>query len=139
MSKLYSHLVLATLALAGLLSSLHAESDGDATSKSEAKPEPKTEAKSETKLFEEPPLSVTAHSIKLGGKTLRYHATAGYLVLKEEEGKPLVKQPEHKPAPESKPETEANKTKDGLKAKAKVFFVAYTLDDAGDPATRPLT
>jgi carboxypeptidase C (cathepsin A) len=139
MSKLYSHLVLATLALAGLLSSLHAESDGDSASKSEAKPDAKSEAKSETKLFEEPPLSVTAHSIKLGGKTLRYHATAGYLVLKEEEGKPLVKRPEQKPAPESKPETEANKTKDGLKAKAKVFFVAYTLDDAGDPANRPLT
>lgn len=94
-------------------------------------------AKSESKAFEEPPPVVTAHSITLGGKTLKYHTTAGYIVLKEEEGKPLVKGAEQKPAPEAK-ETEANKTKDGLKAKAKVFFVAYTLDDAGEPSSRPL-
>ena len=98
----------------------------------------KTEAKGETKFFEETPPVVTAHAITLGQKTLRYHVTAGFIVLKEEEGKPLTKGPEQKPPPDSK-ETEANKTKDGLKAKAKIFYIAYTLDEAGDPATRPVT
>ncbi len=35
--------------------------------------------------------------------------------------------------------TTTKPSKDGLKSKAKVFFVAYTLDDVTDPATRPLT
>ena len=95
-------------------------------------------SKAESKVFEEPPLVVTAHSVTVGGKTLKYHTTAGFIVLKEEEGKPLVKGPDQKPSSEAK-ETETNKTKDGLKAKAKVFFIAYTLDEAGDPASRPLT
>lgn len=98
----------------------------------------KAEGKGESKFFEETPPVVTAHSISVGGKTLRYHVTAGFIVLKEEEGKPLAKSGEQKSPPESK-ETEANKTKDGLKAKAKIFYIAYTLDDAGDPATRPVT
>src|SRR6266481_5256894 len=79
-------------------------------------------AKAESKVFEEPPPVVTAHSLTVGGKTLKYHTTAGYIVLKEEEGKPLVKGTEQKPVSEAK-ETEANKTKDGLKAKAKIFFI----------------
>src|SRR5262249_4863580 len=78
-----------------------------------------SDTKDDTKFFEEPPLSVTTHSVTVGGKTLKYHATAGYIVLKEEEGKPLVKSPSSKPGSESKPESkaesEANKTKDGLK------------------------
>jgi len=84
---------------------------------------------------------VTSHTVTVGGKTLKYHTTAGYIVLKEEEGKPLVKSTDQKPAPEEKKEkeSEAEKTKDGLKPKAKVFFVAYTLDEAGDPSSRPVT
>src|SRR5256885_9949847 len=97
----------------------------------------KTDGKGETKFFEETPPVITAHSITVGGKTLKYHVTAGFMVLKEEEGKPLVKGAEQKP-PDAK-EAEANKTKDGLKAKAKIFYIAYTLDDAGDPAVRPVT
>lgn len=98
----------------------------------------KAEGKGEAKFFEETPPVVTAHSITVAGKTLKYHVTAGFMVLKEEEGKPLVRGAEQKPPPDAK-ETEANKTKDGLKAKAKIFYIAYTLDDAGDPATRPVT
>jgi carboxypeptidase C (cathepsin A) len=121
--------------------SLRAAPEVEAT----AKVETKADAKEEPKYFEEPPLSVTTHTISVGGKTLKYHATAGYIVLKEEEGKPLVKLPGQK-SPETKSETkteakseEPTKTKDGQKAKAKVFFVAYVLDDTGEPATRPLT
>jgi carboxypeptidase C (cathepsin A) len=120
-----------------------AQTNASTPTKSDAKSDNQSDTKSDTKFFEEPPLSVTTHSITLGGKTLKYHATAGYIVLKEEEWKPLVKPPGSKPSSESKSESkeesEKNKTKDGLKPKAKVFFVAYTLDEAGDPGTRPLT
>jgi len=135
------------LLLVTLIFPLHADSTADGSATPDAKAatgaDAKNDTKGEDKIFEEPPLSVTAHSIMVGGKTLKYHATAGYILLKEEEGKPLVKDAGQKPAPEtkseSKPETEPNKTKDGLKPKAKIFFVAYTLDDASDPSTRPLT
>jgi carboxypeptidase C (cathepsin A) len=145
--KLPSHHVLCLLLLATLSSVLHADSTGQDTSKADAKPDAKTDAKSEpkgeAKVYEEPPLSVTSHSLTLGGNALKYHVTAGYIVLKEEEGKPLIKQPGQKllaePKPDAKSENEPSKTKDGLKPKAKVFFVAYTLDDAGDLGRRPLT
>ena len=94
-------------------------------------------SKADSKVFEETPPIVTSHTVTVGGKTLKYHATAGYIVLKEEEGKPLVKRSDQKPAEEK--EKESDKTKDGLKPKAKVFFVAYTLDEAGEPSSRPLT
>jgi carboxypeptidase C (cathepsin A) len=63
----------------------------------------------------------TRHSIKLGGKTLRYTVTCGTMVLKEE--------------------TEKDGTQEGEKAKATVFFVAYTLDQSGtaSAAKRPIT
>ena len=106
-------------------------------------PTRKTTRRPTRKFSEEPPLSVTQHSITVGGKTLVYHATAGFIVLKEEEGKPLVKDSGQRASQESKseskPDTEPPKTKDGLKPKAKVFFVAYTLDGIEDPATRPVT
>ena len=145
--KLFSNRLPALLLLVALVSPLDADSTTDDAAKPQAKagtsPDAKSDTNGEAKIFEEPLPSVTAHSITVGGKTLKYHATAGYIVLKEEEGKPLVKGPGQKPPPETKsetnPETEPNKTKDGLKPKAKIFFVAYTLDDAGDPATRPLT
>lgn len=106
----------------------------------------KTDAKAEEKFFELPPLSVTAHTLSLNGRTLKYHATAGYMLLAEEEGKPLVANSGPEPTADAKPDTESNakaeapaKTKEGLKPKAKVFFVAYTLDNAGDLASRPVT
>src|SRR6266550_4390930 len=59
---------------------------------------------------EEPPI-VTHHEIRAGGKTLRYTATVGMMPLKNRDG-----------------ETEA-----------RIFFMAYTLDDAGSRGKRPLT
>ncbi|MBK8049008.1 MAG: peptidase S10 [Anaerolineales bacterium] len=53
----------------------------------------------------------TEHSVTVNGREIAYTATAGRIVMKDEEGK----------------------------AKASVFFIAYTRKDAGDPATRPLT
>jgi carboxypeptidase C (cathepsin A) len=53
---------------------------------------------------------VTHHSIRVGGKELRYTATAGRMPIKDAEGK----------------------------IEAEMFYVAYTLDGA-EPSTRPLT
>lgn len=60
-------------------------------------------------------LSVTHHSLTIKGEVLRYTATAGTLVLKEETNK------------------------EGEKAKATVFFIAYTRDDVEDATKRPIT
>jgi carboxypeptidase C (cathepsin A) len=54
--------------------------------------------------------SVTHHEFSLGGKTLKYTATAGTLIIRDEEDKPY----------------------------GSIFYVAYTLDGA-DPATRPVS
>jgi carboxypeptidase C (cathepsin A) len=59
---------------------------------------------------EEPPV-VTHHEIHVGGKRLRYTVTTGFMPLKSESGE----------------------------VEARMFFVAYALDAAGDPARRPLT
>src|SRR5215510_13579591 len=59
---------------------------------------------------EEPPV-VTHHEIRVGGRTLRYTATAGMMPIKNRDG-----------------ETEA-----------RMFFTSYTLDDGGARAQRPLT
>lgn len=63
-------------------------------------------------------LSVTHHTVTLGGQELRYTVTTGTLVFREE--------------------TEKDGVSEGEKPKATVFFVAYTKDGA-DPQTRPLT
>ncbi|MGB6045713.1 MAG: hypothetical protein WBF93_21340, partial [Pirellulales bacterium] len=58
-------------------------------------------------------LSVTNHETTIGGVPIRYTATAGTLVMKADDAK--------------------------KKAKASIFFVAYTKDDVQDVARRPLT
>ncbi|HXT62103.1 MAG TPA: hypothetical protein VN696_03615 [Pyrinomonadaceae bacterium] len=59
---------------------------------------------------EEPPV-ISHHEVRVGGRALRYTATAGMMPIKNRDG-----------------ETEA-----------RMFFTAYTLDDAGNRARRPLT
>jgi carboxypeptidase C (cathepsin A) len=59
---------------------------------------------------EETPV-ITHHEIHAGGKTLKYTATVGMMPIKNRDG-----------------ETEA-----------RIFFMAYTLDDVGDRQKRPLT
>jgi carboxypeptidase C (cathepsin A) len=56
-------------------------------------------------------LVTTQHRATIGGKEVRYTATAGTLVLREEDGKP----------------------------RANIFFVAYTRDGVQDRARRPVT
>jgi carboxypeptidase C (cathepsin A) len=117
---------------------LLADSKADATIKIEAS------AKVDAKPEADPPLSVTAHTVTVAGTVLKYHVTAGYIILKEEEGKPMVQADspagillQEKIGAEQKPD--ADEPKDGLKPKAKVFFVAYTLDDVTNAAKRPIT
>ncbi len=78
-------------------------------------PPPPAAKQAETDRFPAPPavekLQQTQHSIQINGKTIAYTATAGTLVLKKDDSKPL----------------------------ASMFFVAYTRDDAGDKSKRPVT
>lgn len=64
-------------------------------------------------------ISVTRHRAKIGKRTLAYTVTCGTMVMKEESEK------------EGKSE--------GERARARVFFIAYTLDDVADAAKRPVT
>ena len=64
--------------------------------------------------------SVTRHRVTVGGRELAYTVTAGTLVLGEEK---------HTKEGES----------EGLKPRARVFFVAYALDGDHGPRERPVT
>jgi carboxypeptidase C (cathepsin A) len=64
-------------------------------------------------------LSITRHRAKIAGKEVAYTVTCGTMVMREEAQK------------EGKSE--------GEKARAEVFFIAYTLDDAPGKAQRPVT
>ena len=72
----------------------------------------------------EPPadtISQTSHTVTIGDRTIQYTATAGRIILKAED------------------------EKEGEKAKAAIFFVAYTLDrppdvaESAHAAARPIT
>ena len=83
----------------------------------ENKPADKPDDKAGDKAKEQKPpappeekISQTKHSVHVGGQEIKYTATAGTILLKEEDGK----------------------------AKASVFFVAYTKDDVADPSKRPV-
>ena len=78
----------------------------DATAKPVETPRP---AASPAMMAEEPPV-VTRHEMKVGGKTLAYKTTTGFMPIKNAQG-----------------ETEA-----------RMFFMAYTLDNTGPAAQRPL-
>ena len=75
MNKLFSNGVLGLLLLVTLNFLILADSTSAGVDKAEAR----SDTKSDDRFFEEPPLSVTAHSITVGGKTLKYHATASVL------------------------------------------------------------
>ena len=81
-----------------------------------------SDADEKKKPAEEPPpadkLVVTRHRARLGGRDLDYTVTCGTIVMKEESEK------------DGKAESD--------KARASVFFVAYTLDGA-EPESRPVT
>ena len=61
----------------------------------------------------------TTHTLTIGGKQIHYTATTGTIVLKVE--------------------SEKEDKSEGEKAKASIFFVAYTKNDVVDTETRPIT
>jgi len=83
--------------------------------------EEKVVEKSEKKDRPEPTdqISVTRHRLRIGKRELAYTVTCGTVVLKEE----MEKEGKH----------------EGEKARAKVFFIAYTLDEGAPKAARPVT
>ena len=84
-------------------------------SQAEKKESEETKDEGKQPNIPEDKLSVTHHSVTVNGEEIRYTATAGTLVLKEEIDK------------------------EGEKPKASVFFIAYTRDDVEDTAKRPIT
>ena len=107
----------------------------------QAKDGDKDKGKEEEK---EPPPSVTEHTITVGGKTIRYRATAGYMVMRDWSEKKKKEGDDDEKGPSATPSKEADKSKDKdkdePKQKAKVFYVAYTRTDVGDdPSKRPIT
>jgi len=64
-------------------------------------------------------LSITRHRLRIGRKELAYTVTCGTVVLREE--------------------AEKDGKSEGEKPRAKVFFIAYTLDDVAERAARPIT
>ncbi len=77
----------------------------------EKKAQEKNTKQTEKAAMEDPPLSVTQHQVTVNGQTISYTATAGYLVLRKED----------------------------KKARAKVFFIAYTRNGVSDVSKRPVT
>jgi carboxypeptidase C (cathepsin A) len=80
----------------------------------------KIEKQEEKKATPADNLIQTRHSVVIGGKEIKYTVTTGTMVLKEDW-------------------KDRDKESEGEKAKAQIFFTAYTLDDVENPAERPLT
>jgi carboxypeptidase C (cathepsin A) len=80
------------------------------TEKPAERPGEKPEKAKDEKKQEEK-IVQTKHSVRIGGQEIKYTATAGTILLKTEDGT----------------------------AKASVFYVAYTKDDASDSSKRPIT
>lgn len=64
-------------------------------------------------------ISQTQHSVSINGQEISYTVTAGTIILKEE--------------------SKRDEKSEGEKAKASVFFIAYTKDNVDDISQRPLT
>jgi carboxypeptidase C (cathepsin A) len=85
----------------------------------------KTTTKTEEKKEEEKPtpkdnLVQSRHSVKIGGKVIKYTVTTGTMVMKEE-----IK--------------DKDKDTEVEKARAQIFFIAYTKDGVTDKSKRPIT
>ena len=85
------------------------------------KDEPKKpEEKKDEKPTPKDNLIESHHSLTIGGKELKYTVTTGTMVLKEET-------------------VDREKESEGEKARAQIFFIAYTKDGVKDKAKRPIT
>ncbi len=84
------------------------------------KPEEKKDEKKEEKPAPKDNIVITKHSVKIGGKEIKYTVTTGTMVMKEEVN---------------------DKEKDGEveKPRAQIFFTAYTKDGVKDNSKRAIT
>jgi carboxypeptidase C (cathepsin A) len=94
--------------------------------------------------FETPPPIITEHTLTLApGKTLKYKAITGYLLLRDSSKQEVMPESEAKeePAVTASPERTKEKPVDPAKGKpkAQVFYVAYVAAEVGDPVNRPVT
>ncbi|MBL8050947.1 MAG: hypothetical protein JNM46_06970, partial [Anaerolineales bacterium] len=80
--------------------------------------ESKKQDKEEKKEEPKDNIVTSKHSVKIGGKTIKYTVTTGTMVLKEEV---------------------VDKDAEIEKPRAQIFFVAYTRDDVRDKSKRPIT
>jgi carboxypeptidase C (cathepsin A) len=80
----------------------------------------KSEEKKDEKPIPKDNIVTTKHSVKIGGRTIKYTVTAGTIVLKEEVH-------------------DKDKDAEVERARAQIFFIAYTKDDVKDKSKRPLT
>ena len=82
----------------------------DARPAAEARPAERKEADKDKKEAEEEKPIVTRGEVTVGGRAIKYTATTGFMPLRDLDGN----------------------------LEAKIFYVAYTADEAGDKAKRPL-
>lgn len=80
----------------------------------------KPEEKKEEKPTPKDNLVETKHSVRIGGKEIKYTVTTGTIVLKEEI-------------------TDKEKDAEIEKPRAQIFFIAYTKDGVKDKSKRPIT
>lgn len=83
-------------------------------------PEETKDEKKEEKPTPKDNLVESKHSIKIGGRTIKYTVTTGTIVLKEEI-------------------MDKEKDAEVEKPRAQIFFIAYTKDGVKDKAKRPIT
>jgi carboxypeptidase C (cathepsin A) len=80
---------------------------------------PEEEKKKEEKPIPKDNIIETQHTLTIGGKALKYTVTTGTMVLKEETA-------------------DREKESEGEKARAQIFFIAYTRDGVKDKTKRPI-
>ncbi|MBK8823973.1 MAG: peptidase S10, partial [Anaerolineales bacterium] len=84
------------------------------------KPEEKKDEKKEEKPAPKDNIVITKHSIKIGGKEIKYTVTTGTMVMKEEVN-------------------DKEKDAEVEKPRAQIFFTAYTKDGVKDKSKRAIT
>ncbi len=111
-------------------------SDKDKSDKDKSDKDKSDKSKSDKdKDKDEPKLSVTEHTVTIGGKPVRYKATAGYMLMKDFSDKRKEDR-----GSQDKDKTDKDKDKKNEpKTLAKVFFIAYTRLDAGPASKRPVS
>lgn len=97
-------------ALAVLLALMHTTGAAVQAPDAESTKAPETKPATEATPPPKEESSVTEHSIRMGAQTIAYKATAGTILLKDDEGKP----------------------------NASIFYIAYTRSDVKDFSQRPL-